>query len=103
MGPTVDLAGAARATGLSLKAVRRRVERGSLPAVMVDGRRRIPVRALLDAGLLVSDASAGGRAQTPRGDRGLAEAVARQGQEIERLWEAVRRLERELSRERSAR
>jgi len=53
MGPTIDIAGAARATGLSVKALRGRVERGSLPHVLVDGRRRIPVQALLEAGLLV--------------------------------------------------
>jgi hypothetical protein len=54
-GPTVDIAGAARATGLSVKAIRGRVERGSLPCELVGGRRRIPVRALLEAGLLVTD------------------------------------------------
>lgn len=54
-GATVDIAGAARATGLSVKAIRGRVERGSLPCEMVGGRRRIPVSALLEAGLLVSE------------------------------------------------
>jgi hypothetical protein len=54
-GATIDIAGAARATGLSVKALRGRVERGSLPCELVDGRRRIPVSALLEAGLLVSE------------------------------------------------
>ena len=54
-GPTVDIAGAARATGLSVKAIRGRVERGSLPCELVGGRRRIPVKALLEAGLLVTE------------------------------------------------
>src|SRR4051812_40872668 len=54
-GPTVDIAGAARATGLSVKAIRGRVERGSLPCELVGGRRRIPIRALLEAGLLVTE------------------------------------------------
>lgn len=54
-GATVDISGAARATGLSVKAIRGRVERGSLPSELVAGRRRIPVRALLEAGLLVSE------------------------------------------------
>ena len=54
-GPTVDIAGAARATGLSVKAIRGRVERGSLPCEIVGGRRRIPISALLEAGLLVSE------------------------------------------------
>lgn len=58
MGPTIDIAGAARATGLSVKALRGRVERGSLPYVLVDGRRRIPVQALLEAGLLVQSGTA---------------------------------------------
>jgi hypothetical protein len=52
----VDIAGAARATGLSVKAIRGRVERGSLPATLVGGRRRIPVDALLAAGLLAREA-----------------------------------------------
>jgi hypothetical protein len=56
-GATLDIAAAARATGLSVKALRGRVERGSLPAELVAGRRRIPVHALLEAGLLVDRAS----------------------------------------------
>jgi hypothetical protein len=56
-GATLDIAAAARATGLSVKALRGRVERGSRPAELVAGRRRIPVRALLEAGLLVDRAN----------------------------------------------
>ncbi|MDQ3850073.1 MAG: helix-turn-helix domain-containing protein, partial [Actinomycetota bacterium] len=48
---------ASRATGLSIKALRRRVERGTLPAQVVDGVRRVPVSALLGAGLLVTRAA----------------------------------------------
>ena len=41
------------ATGLSVKALRRRVERGTLGARLVDGVRRIEASELLRAGLLV--------------------------------------------------
>lgn len=87
-GPTVDIAGAARATGLSVKAIRGRVERGTLPAQLVDGRRRIPIRALLEAGLLVD--SAEGRAAAPedpvlRELRALREEVRRLADEVARL------------------
>ena len=44
---------AALATGLTPKALRRRIERGTLRSVMVDGRRRIAMEELLDRVLLV--------------------------------------------------
>jgi hypothetical protein len=47
---------ASRATGLSVKAIRRRVERGTLPAQLVDGVRRVPMAELLRAGLMVTQA-----------------------------------------------
>ncbi|HYF25532.1 MAG TPA: hypothetical protein VD931_07330 [Baekduia sp.] len=50
------VAEAAAATGLTPKALRRRMERGSLRSVLVDGRRRIPLAELVRAGLLVTDA-----------------------------------------------
>lgn len=93
-GPTIDIAGAARATGLSVKALRGRVERGSLPATLIDGRRRIPIAALLEAGLLVSDASQG-RAVPPPGGTAEPELVARldaQAEEIARLRAEVAEL-----------
>ena len=43
---------AARASGLSPKALRRRIERGTLRSVMVGGRRRIPVDDLVRRGLV---------------------------------------------------
>jgi hypothetical protein len=89
-GPTVDIAGAARATGLSVKAIRGRVERGSLPAVLVNGRRRIPVSALLEAGLLVDDAAK--RRGPPSGGGSLEARVARLEADVIRLGAAVRRL-----------
>ena len=42
---------AARASGLSPKALRRRIERGTLGSVLVGGRRRIPVDDLVRRGL----------------------------------------------------
>lgn len=43
---------AARASGLSPKALRRRIERGTLGSVLVGGRRRIPVDDLIRRGLV---------------------------------------------------
>lgn len=43
---------AARASGLSPKALRRRIERGTLGSVLVGGRRRIPVDDLVRRGLM---------------------------------------------------
>lgn len=89
-GPTIDIAGAARATGLSIKALRGRVERGSLPHELVDGRRRIPIRALLEAGLLVDGTRLRSKSQ-PELDpvleelRALRLAVQRLAEEVARL------------------
>ena len=58
-GPALTIREASRATGLSVKAVRGRVERGSLKAVMVDNRRRIPLSELMRAGLLLTAAPEG--------------------------------------------
>jgi excisionase family DNA binding protein len=54
-GPLLTIREASQATGLSIKAVRGRVERGSLAAVNVGGRRRIPLAELLRAGLLQTE------------------------------------------------
>lgn len=54
MPTTVTISEAAALTGLSKTAVRRRVERGSLPAVVRDGVRRIPLSELERQGLLSS-------------------------------------------------
>jgi excisionase family DNA binding protein len=64
MPTTVTISEAAALTGLSKTAVRRRVERGSLPAVVRDGVRRIPVSELERQGLLASP----GPAALPSGD-----------------------------------
>ena len=58
---------AARASGLSPKALRRRIERGTLGSVLVAGRRRIPVDDLVRRGLVpdgADPASADGAAAT---------------------------------------
>lgn len=88
--PSLTLRDAALATGLSVKALRRRVERGTLPAEVVDGFRRIPVDALLAAGLLVT--TAGGRPAPARRapDIPLARRLAA-------LEERVAELERRLN------
>ena len=88
-GATIDIATAARATGLSVKAIRGRVERGSLPAELVGGRRRIPVAALLRAGLLVEGAG-GTRARTPQ--ERLAEDLAGLREDVRRLTALVEEL-----------
>ena len=95
-GPTVDIAGAARATGLSVKAIRGRVERGSLPHELVGGRRRIPIRALLEAGLLVSDPGARTAVQADP----VAEEIRSLRQEVRRLADEVAALRQEHARTR---
>ena len=55
---------AARASGLSPKALRRRIERGTLGSVLVGGRRRIPVDDLVRRGL-VPDAADPGASEPP--------------------------------------
>jgi hypothetical protein len=52
---TLTIRESSLATGLSVKALRRRIERGSLHADLVAGIRRIPVSELLRTGLLVRD------------------------------------------------
>lgn len=91
MEATIDIAGAARATGLSVKALRGRVERGSLPHVLVDGRRRIPVRALLEAGLLVQSGAVRTAKPQPELEPVLAELRALRDR-VERLADEVARL-----------
>ncbi len=72
---------AALATGLSTKALRRRVERGTLASVLSGDRRRIPMSELMRAGLLLTEqearvslasVSGEGPRGTPAGNRGAA-------------------------------
>lgn len=92
--PSLTIREAAQATGLSVKALRRRLERGSLASVLTDGRRRIPVAELLAAGLLVTDPSARPtQASAPSPARGdetaLLDRLERQARELGELTAAV--------------
>jgi hypothetical protein len=100
-GPLLTIREASQATGLSIKALRGRVERGTLDAVNVSGRRRIPTRSLLAAGLLRTEPAPPGRRRnasrthergTPLGypEDVLGVVVAR----LDELADAVRALER---------
>jgi DNA-binding transcriptional MerR regulator len=71
-GLTMTIREASRATGLSVKALRRRVERGTLSAELVGGVRRVRVAELVRAGLMVS--GRGERAPAP--DTALLRRVA---------------------------
>ncbi|HEX2045034.1 MAG TPA: helix-turn-helix domain-containing protein [Gaiellaceae bacterium] len=55
---TYTISEAAEVTGLSRKAIARRIERGSLRSLVRNGRRRIPRSELVRAGLLAEDADA---------------------------------------------
>src|SRR5215208_2844846 len=72
----VDVAEAAELTGLSEKAVRRRLERGTLRAMKLGNRRMIPVAELERRGLL-NDGAPGQDAGTHQGPR-QGEAVGTQ-------------------------
>lgn len=53
---TLTLREAAEATGLTTKALQRRIDRGTLRAVLTGGRRRIPLTELYRAGLVEPEA-----------------------------------------------
>lgn len=115
LGPSLTVQQAARATGLSAKALRRRIERGSLRSTLAGGLRRIPMSDLLEAGLLVpyDERSGGGDGPSvaPAAASGavldagvLLERLERQAEEIGELRARAGRaeaLERELEAERS--
>ncbi len=79
---------AALATGLTPKALRRRIERGTLRSTMVDGRRRIAMEELLERGLLVPLAADG----RPRRARPVQRPNAAAGALAERLRTLERRV-----------
>jgi hypothetical protein len=56
---TYTISEAAEVTGISRKALARRIERGSLQCVVRDGRRRIPLAELVRVGLLENDDNTG--------------------------------------------
>jgi hypothetical protein len=117
-GPLLTIREASQATGLSIKALRGRVERGSLHAVTLGGRRRIALSELLAAGLLrtESDGAAGGRPRRKQGTPSGYPAGAPDGaaaviltrldhltQRVGALAEAVERLEAAVVEQRRAR
>ena len=63
---TYTISEAAQLTGLSQKALARRIERGSLLCVVRDGRRRIPVAELVRVGLLKDEENAADDEFDPR-------------------------------------
>ena len=81
-GTTLTIRDVARATGLSVKAVQRRIERGTLPARLEHGVRRIPVGALVDAQLVVQDDARATLRPTAASPAMLAE-LARRVEELE--------------------
>lgn len=84
---TLTIAEAAEATGLTKKAIRNRVDRGQLKAVLRDGVRHIPLSELDRAGLATT---------TPEAGMGQ-EATSRQPQEAGGWTELLSRLERQAS------
>jgi excisionase family DNA binding protein len=88
---TLTIAEAAERTGLTHKAVRNRVDRGHLRAVLRDGTRRIPLSELERAGLLGSTGEAANGAAKRHEPHEAASAEA-----IRALIETIREQEREL-------
>jgi hypothetical protein len=107
---TLTVREAAEATGLTEKAVRRRVERGVLPSVLGhDGRRRVLISALRDAGLLGTDGERNGAPMrhlpsgaTPLGQGHFSELLSRlevlaaENGRLRALTDGHERREREL-------
>ena len=98
---TFTIAEAAELTGLSRKAIARRVERGSLRSVVRNGRRRIPRSELVRAGLLPEGDEAApdggpGTLLLPRPAPGEVEPAGRQEDVLAALVrELLDRLERQ--------
>ncbi|MDQ3971073.1 MAG: helix-turn-helix domain-containing protein [Thermoproteota archaeon] len=86
---TLTIAEAAEATGLTKKAIRNRVDRGQLRAVLRDGVRRIPRSELDRAGLDADSLEAGDGADIRQG------AASRQPKETSAWAELLDRLERQ--------
>jgi uncharacterized coiled-coil protein SlyX len=58
-GPTVSVATASQLTGLSKKAIRRRIERGTLKSTLLEGHHHIPITELQRSGILSERAVSG--------------------------------------------
>ena len=90
VGRSLTIRDAAQATGLSVKAVQRRIERGTLPAQLEAGVRRIPLGALVDAQLVVTDATR----STVRPAAGSPAMLAELARRVEHLEARLAALER---------
>ncbi len=96
---------AAEQTGLTEKAIRRRIERGALPSLLGhDRRRRVPLAALREAGLIAPLGAQTGpmpRQGYPAGEAlpellGRLEALAAENGRLRALTDGHDRREREL-------
>ena len=89
-GPSLTIREAALATGLSQKAIRRRIERGTLQAQLHAGRTRIPADELFRRNLLVADPAQAAarreqsvaRKRSGSAERDLLERLERQAERI---------------------
>jgi hypothetical protein len=90
---TATISQAAQLAGVSPKLIRSRVDRGTLPAVMRDGVRRIPMTELVRAGLVSPDASPAGAAA--RGAQGQQPRQGSPGESAQVVGELLDRLERQ--------
>ena len=101
MERTLTLREAAEATGLTTKALQRRIDRGTLRAVLTGGRRRVPLSELYRAGLIEPEeprpAPAVPPAEgAPRGGAGQVPAPAPEQPPVgEVIGELIARLERQ--------
>jgi len=106
---TIDVAGAAKLTGLSKDAIRGRIRRGALASDVQDGRHRISLAELVRHGLLVEGEryrSLLERAETLEtrlraaiASREQTQQELRQSEEkVRMVWAMVRRKDQELAR-----
>lgn len=94
----LTVAEAAKLTGLSKQALRRRIERGSLPATRKDGLRLVRARDLAEAGLLDPTTGKPPAIRREQVDaqavaRELIQTVIRQGIELHDLAQRLEELE----------
>jgi excisionase family DNA binding protein len=98
---TLTLREAADATGLTTKALQRRIDRGTLRAVLTGGRRRVPLSELYRAGLIEPEEPrpappAAAAAGPPGGAAGQGPAPAPEQPPVgEMIAELIARLERQ--------
>jgi hypothetical protein len=103
---TVTVARAAELTGLSRKAIQRRIDRwrvapdapGGLPAILEEGRRRVAISDLQRLGLLKGEPP-----EPEPAERGVDETIAQLERSVRETATAVVQLRRELAAERAAR